>query len=220
MAPSSFTRRLSALALVLVILISAAPLYTVSAAPVADAAAIPDLRTFAESVMDGDARALRGIYVDGVFAYPVVQQRYSMQVFEVPGTLTQFGWASAYGVTGILAHNWLAGADFFKLRVGQKIHLVYGDGRTDTYWVNRTLRYQATDPNSTTSGFVDLDTGKGTDAEGVFRKVYMGNGQVTFQTCIEKNGELSWGRLFVIAEPFEPTPASPPEQRVALNTLQ
>lgn len=220
MAPRSLDRRLFSLALVLVILTSAVPLYAASAAPAADAAAIPDLRTFTETVMDGNAKMLRGIYVDGVFAYPVVQQRYSMQVSEVPGTLTQFGWPSSYGVTGILAHNWLTGMDFFQLRVGQKVHLVYGDGRTETYWVNRMLRYQATDPNSTTSQFIDLETGKGTDAEGVFRKVYMGNGHVTFQTCIAQDGELSWGRLFVIAEPFEPLAAAPPVQRVAFNTLQ
>src|SRR3972149_5225582 len=67
-------------------------------------------------------------------------------------------------------------------------------GRTVTYWVNRLYRSQATPPESPYSQFIDLDTGKGTDAEGVFRKVYMGDGHVTFQTCIERDGELSWGR--------------------------
>jgi hypothetical protein len=75
-------------------------------------------------------------------------------------------------------------------------------------------------PESTYSQFIDLATGKGTDAEGVFRKVYMGDGHLTFQTCIAKDGQLSWGRLFVVAEPFEPAPAAPPEERVAFNTLQ
>jgi hypothetical protein len=158
--------------------------------------------------------------VEGLFAYPVVQQVYSAEVSELPATLTQFGWPTSYGVTGILAHNWLTGADFFQLRVGQKINLVYGDGRTVSYWVNRQYRYQATIPESPYSQFIDLDTGKGTDAEGVFRKVYMGAEHLTFQTCIEKDGELSWGRLFVIAEQFQPVSAAPPEARVAFNTLQ
>src|SRR5574340_47664 len=220
MAPNSFTRRLFALALVLVILTSAAPLYTASAAPARDAAAIPDLQTFSETVINGNGKVLVGVYVEGTFAYPVVQQHYSMEVSRIPGTLTQFGWASFHGVTGILAHNWLAGADFFRLRVGQQIQLVYGDGRTETYWVNRLYRYQATIPESVYSQFIDLDTGKGTDAKGVLGRDYTGSGHVTFQTCIEKDGESSWGRLFVIAEPFAPVSAAPPAQRVAFNTPQ
>jgi hypothetical protein len=220
MAPRSFTRRLSVLSFLLVFLTSAALPLTASAAPASDVAAIPDLTTFTASVINGNRKVLRGIHVEGLFAYPVVQQGYSMEVSELPATLTQFGWASSYGVTGILAHNWLTGADFSRLRVGQKIHLVYGDGRTEAYWVNHLYRYQATIPESTYSQFIDLETGKGNDAEGVFRKFYMGSGHVTFQTCIAKDGQLSWGRLFVVAEPFEPAPAAPPKERVAFNTLQ
>lgn len=220
MAPRSFTRRLFVLSFLLVFFTSAGFPLAAQAAPSADLAAIPDLSTFTASIINGNGKVLRGIHVEGMFAYPVVQQGYSMEVSELPATLTQFGWASSYGVTGILAHNWLSGLDFFRLRVGQKINLIYGDGRTETFWVNRIYRYQATMPESTYSQFIDLDTGKGTDAEGVFRKVYMGGGHVTFQTCIAKDGELSWGRLFVIAEPFEPAPAAPPAERVALNTLQ
>jgi hypothetical protein len=220
MAPRSFTRRLSVLSFLLVFLTSAALPLAASAAPAGDVAAIPDLNTFTASVINGNGKVLRGIHVEGMFAYPVVQQGYSMEVSELPATLTQFGWASSYGVTGILAHNWLTGADFFRLRVGQKIHLIFGDGRTETYWVNRLYRYQATMPESTYSQFIDLATGKGTDAEGVFRKVYMGDGHLTFQTCIAKDGQLSWGRLFVVAEPFEPMAAAPPAQRIAFNTLQ
>jgi hypothetical protein len=220
MAPRSFTRRLSVLSFLLVFLTSAGFPLAAHAAPSADVAAIPDLSTFTASIINGNGDVLRGIHVEGMFAYPVVQQAYSMQVSEDPATLTQFGWASSYGVTGILAHNWLSGVDFFRLRVGQKINLIYGDGRTETYWVNRLYRYQATIPESTYSQFIDLDTGKGTDAEGVFRKVYMGDGHVTFQTCIAQDGQLSWGRLFVIAEPFPPLAAAPPAERVARNTLQ
>jgi hypothetical protein len=39
------------------------------------------------------------------------------------------------------------------------------------------------------------------NAEQMFKRVYFGDRHVTFQTCIESNGELSWGRLFIIAEP-------------------
>jgi hypothetical protein len=37
--------------------------------------------------------------------------------------------------------------------------------------------------------------------EQMFNKAYRGDRHVTFQTCIEANGEPSWGRLFVIATP-------------------
>lgn len=220
MAPRSVSRILFVLTILLVFLANTALPLAASAAPASDVAGIPDLTTFTASVINGNGKVLRGIHVEGIFAYPVVQQGYSMEVSRLPATLTQFGLASAYGVTGILAHDWLAGADFLQFRVGQKIHLVYGDGRIETYWVNRFYRYQATIPESVYSQFLDLETGKGTDAEGVFHKVYMGSGHVTFQTCIAKDGQLSWGRLFVIAEPFAPAPAAPPKERVALNTLQ
>jgi hypothetical protein len=35
----------------------------------------------------------------------------------------------------------------------------------------------------------------------MFKRVYFSNRHVTFQTCIEAEGNLSWGRLFVIAVP-------------------
>jgi hypothetical protein len=35
----------------------------------------------------------------------------------------------------------------------------------------------------------------------MFKRVYFGDRHVTFQTCIEKDGALSWGRLFIIAVP-------------------
>jgi hypothetical protein len=81
------------------------------------------------------------------------------------------------------------------------IQLVYGDGRIETYQVTHIYRYRATSPNSVSSDFVDLDTQKTLTASELFKKVYKGSRHVTFQTCISQDGNASWGRYFVIAEP-------------------
>ncbi len=201
MAPATSTRRSLVSLALLIVLIGAALPQTVHAAPQAGSSAIPDLTTFISSVTDGNRKVLRGVYAPGVFALPVVQQQYAAEVSKADGTATQFGMAQSYGVVGLLAHNYLSGQKFFELSVGQPISLVYGDGRIEAFRVTRILRFQATIPESANSGFIDLESGKGTDAEGLFRRVYMGSRHVTFQTCIEQAGSSSWGRLFVIAEP-------------------
>ena len=204
MAPSRSTRRsLASLALLLVLIGAALP-QTVHAAPQSGGRAIPDLTTFVASVTDGNRKVLRGVYADGLFALPVVQQHFAAEVSTAPGTTTQFGMAQSYGVVGLLAHNYLSGREFSELAVGQPVNLVYGDGRIEAFQVTRILRFQATIPESANSGFIDLDTAKGTDAEGLFRRVFMGSRHVTFQTCIDNEGNSSWGRLFIIAEPAIP----------------
>jgi hypothetical protein len=35
----------------------------------------------------------------------------------------------------------------------------------------------------------------------MFKRVYLGDRHVTFQTCIKAYGNQSWGRMFVIAVP-------------------
>jgi len=37
----------------------------------------------------------------------------------------------------------------------------------------------------------------------MFDLAYKGDRHLTFQTCIERDGSRSWGRLFVIAEPLD-----------------
>jgi hypothetical protein len=201
MAPASSTRRSLASLALLIVLIGAALPQAVYAAALSDSSAVQDLTSFVSSVSDGNRKVLRGVYAAGTFALPVVQQTYAAEVSRAPETATQFGMAQNYGVVGLLAHNYLSGQEFFELTVGQSISLVYGDGRVEAFRVTRILQFQATIPESANSGFINLDTGKGTDAEGLFRQVYMGSRHVTFQTCIEQAGDSSWGRLFVIAEP-------------------
>jgi hypothetical protein len=162
------------------------------------------LKEFVDSVVDGNSGVIRGIYADETFEYPVIQQPSSKPGFvsEINGIVTQFGMASQYGTTGMLAHNYLAGAAFFDLHVSDTVEVVFGDGSIRQYQVSNILSYQALSPNSATSNFVDLNTGETLTATQLFKQVYSGNHHLTLQTCIAKGSEDSWGRLFVIAEPI------------------
>ena len=163
---------------------------------------IPPLDEFIALVANGEADELRGIYVPDLFAYPIVPQPEANPAFvsTQPETLTQFNAASRYGTTGLLAHNYLAGESFSLLEKGQWIHLVYGDGRTETYIIREFMRVQALSPNSVTSEFVDLDTGERLSSTRLFFRVFNRPGELTLQTCINAEGNLSWGRLFIRAE--------------------
>ncbi len=166
--------------------------------------ALPDLATFTLSVQNGQAGVVRGVYVDSVLAYPVIQQPSynAAYVSTTDGVVTEFGAARQTGNVGLLAHNTLAGRSFSNLKPGQYVVVVFGDGKTETFIVTQILRYAALSPFSTTSEFKNLDTNLTISANQLFANVYTGSRHVTFQTCIEYNGNDSWGRLFVIAVPM------------------
>ncbi|MFN8412938.1 MAG: hypothetical protein U0Z26_11165 [Anaerolineales bacterium] len=180
-------------------------LFFVTVLPVQAKGNIPGLDSFIMSVQNGDANALRGVYVKNVMAYPVVQQPsgYAGYVSTDEKVVTQFGMAAAVGNIGLLAHDNLAGSAFPSLVEGDVVVMIYGDGHTEKFQVTRIYKYQALNPFSPTSSFKDLDSNVTISAEELFRLVYRGDRHVTFQTCIEANGNLSWGRLFVVAEPIE-----------------
>ena len=169
----------------------------------AQAAALPSFLDFSKSVQNGDMNILRGVYVSNVIALPIVQQPYGNAgyVSNNDGEATQFRMATQFGNIGLLAHNHLSGRDFAQLAVGQEVRMVYGDGHFETFVVTEVLRYQALQPTSPYSSFRNLDKDETLSAESMFKRVYFGDRHVTFQTCIEQDGELSWGRLFVIAVP-------------------
>lgn len=166
-------------------------------------ATLPTLPEFIQTVKDGNPNALRGIYVAGVMAYPIIQQPmgYPGYVSEAVNTVTQFSIASEVGNLGLLAHNYLAGANFFQIVPDNIITLVYGDGRTQSFLVGDIQRYQALSPLSPYSDFRDLETESILTAEQLFNQVYRGEFHLTLQTCIESEGNSSWGRLFIIAKP-------------------
>ena len=166
---------------------------------------LPGFADFSRSVQNGEADMLRGAYVPKVLAIPIVQQP-GDQPYYVSNhndEITQFAMASQYGNIGLLAHNTLSGKSFSQLSLGQRIRLIYGDGRVEYFVVARILRFQATKPESVSSSFRNLDRNETLSSSEMFNRVYGGERHLVFQTCIESNGNTSWGRLFVIAMPAE-----------------
>ena len=158
---------------------------------------------FVSSLVNGESDSIRGIYSEEDFALPVVQQPSGKPGFvsTIDGVVTEFSMAKKYGVTGIIAHNYLAGGNFFSLEIGEVIEVVYGDGEILRYEITSIQSYQALSPDSASSQFVDLVTSEKISATQLFKRVYMGSHHLTLQTCIQQGSEDSWGRLFIIAEP-------------------
>jgi hypothetical protein len=165
------------------------------------------LREFVPAIQNGNANQLVGVYIDETLALRVVQQPSSNPGFvsSEPDVATEFSMAAKYGTTGLLAHNTEAGEYFDKIADGQEIVLVYGDGDLNHYRVEQIRQFQALTPTSPYSIFIDLSAPDQTlSAETLFYQIYQSDGDLVFQTCIERDGDLSWGRLFIIARPFEP----------------
>lgn len=163
------------------------------------------LEDFSLQVKNGNSSQSVGVYANDNFAYPIVQQPSGNAgyVSSTAGVVTQFSMASSYGSIGLIAHNHLAGAKFSLLQVGDIITLVYGDGSAHSYKVTQIRQYQALSPTSPYSNFVDLyDSSTTLSATTLFMNIYASSGRLVLQTCIARDGQSSWGRLFVIAEPL------------------
>jgi hypothetical protein len=170
-----------------------------------DTTTLPSLDQFIAQVRNGQAGVIRGVYIPGILAAPVIQQPGGRDDFVSPwqNVITQFGLASRMGSTGLLAHNYLAGEAFELLQAGQEIDLIEGSGVVSRFTVREILRYKALQSDSTATSFLDPESGKTIASADLFTRVYSQPGQVVFQTCIQANGDPSWGRLFVIAVPVD-----------------
>ncbi len=186
--------------------------------------AVVSLASFTSSVaVSGNPNLVAGIFARGIFAAPIVQQPSSAPGFVSTdaAAATQFGMAAQYGTVALLAHNYLLGEQFFSVQNGKVLSLVYGDGHAQTYRVRQVLKFQALSPSSPYSNFVDLDdpnAGQIT-ATDLFYRVYTNDGTLVLQTCIEAEGNSSWGRLFVIAEPAHLATTLQPNRLVMADTL-
>lgn len=173
-----------------------------------DAAALGDsgLQEFAATVYTGQAGAVTGVYAPGVLALPVTGQPGGDMNYVSPddNILTQYGKPAQYGVIAVLAHNYLnSGKSFYQLKAGQDVYAVFGDGRAARFRVSQISYYQALDPTNVYSDFRDLN-GPGGDilsSDQLFERLYTSANRLVFQTCFEANGDPSWGRMFVMAEP-------------------
>lgn len=203
MAPK-LIRSISVLASVLVPLV-ALPVLQARADNISlPGADLPSLNAFANLLRNGQTGELRGVYAPNILADTVVQQPGNDANFvsTQPDAVTQFRPASSIGSTGLLAHNFLAGQQFSLLARGDVIYLVYGDGYKAAYIVTQILKYQALDPESPYSNFVDLSNGNLMSASYLFNLAYGRPRDLVLQTCIDADGNPSWGRLFIVAEPY------------------
>ncbi len=165
----------------------------------------PAFIRFIDKVADGQKGVIKGVYVAGIFALPVVQQPEGEWAFvsEESGIVTEFQSAARNGVTGLLAHNYLSGALFYKLKVGKEVRIVYGDKEIKRYQIVGIYRFQKLTPGSPQSELIDLDTNEQVTTEDVFNRFYRGGHKVTFQTCLEAHGHSNWGLTFTVAMPIE-----------------
>lgn len=165
---------------------------------------LPSLDEFIAQVINGNEDELRGMYVPGVLAHTIVPQPEGNPMFisSEASTLTRFEMASQFGTIGLLAHNYIAGSDFYLLEEDQELYLIDGAGHVEIFIIREFMRYQALSPQDTASDFVDLETGEMLSASQLFMKVFQREGDVVLQTCIYADGEASWGRLFIIAVPY------------------
>jgi len=171
-----------------------------------NAGMIKSVDTFSKTLLNGNSQQIVGVFVANTLAFPIQQQPAGNAAFvsTQADTVTQFAAASNYGSIGLIAHNNLAGAQFSDLKVDERIILVYGDGSQQQFEITEIDEYQALSPYSPYSNFVDLDVPETTlSATSLFMKVYNPDDRLVMQTCIEKDGVDSWGRLFIIAEPVE-----------------
>jgi hypothetical protein len=164
---------------------------------------ISDFQAFYNPIQNGEADVIRGVYVSNILEFPVVQQpdNNPYYVSSHDGEVTQFDIASQYGNIGLLAHNNLSGKSFSKLSVGQEVELIYRDGSIEKFVITEVLHFQALQPQSQQSIFLNLDNSETLSASQMFNRVYAGSHHLTFQTCIKGHGNMSWGRLFVLASP-------------------
>ncbi len=166
---------------------------------------VNDLDDFVNTIVPTGGRSdqLIGIFVDGILALGINQQPPGDNnwVTEEENKATIFRAAAQHGVIGLLAHNTRAGRDFSAIQPGQRLQLVYGDGSVRNYRLASAKSYQALDPRSPSSDFIDLSTSEHLTAGDVFNRFYTGTFPLVLQTCIEQNGDSFWGRLFLVAEP-------------------
>jgi len=124
-------------------------------------------------------------------------------VSSISNTATKFQLADRFGNIGLVAHNYLGGRMFHDVNMGDDIHVMDGYGRTRIYEVKELLEYQAINPRSTRSNFIELKTNTFCTASDVFKRVYKGKHRLVLQTCIKKGKNEEWGRKFVLAYPKE-----------------
>jgi hypothetical protein len=162
------------------------------------------LREFVKAVTTGEGEKITGLFVPEYGGFYVIQQPDNLDgtVSPVEGVLTQFNRPSKGGVIGLLAHNFAAGKWFNKFEVGDLLYTVLGNGETTAYRLTEKVEYRAIDGKNVQTDFVDLTSGSTRNVDQVYQRVYTGKPHLTLQTCLQQGDDLTWGRLFLLADPI------------------
>jgi hypothetical protein len=135
------------------------------------------------------------------FAFSVTPSYGEYTVTTIPNYVTYYDLTIAWGGSlAFTAHEALAGGSFIQLAVGDVVTVVYDNRQVDRYVVSDVETYQAAQPSSVWSSFIDLDNGITYSSERLGQNIYLAGHGLVLQTCIEKDGDVNWGRMFVIAE--------------------
>jgi hypothetical protein len=167
---------------------------------------ITELAQFKKSLVNNSSLQIVGLYAQNIFAFPVTQQPAGQSGFVSTSNnvVTQFSTAAQYNTVGMIAHNTLAGKQFFQIVKGQTLTLVYGDGRVENYRVSEIRQYRAHSPTSPYSSFIDLNnSGRMLTYKELFNETYGIGNNLILQTCISHDNVDSWGRLFIVAEKIQ-----------------
>jgi hypothetical protein len=145
-----------------------------------------------------------GIYAPGTFAFPIVNQpeNQDLYVSAKRDLVTLYRAAEKNGVTGLLAHNFLAGALFYNLEIGEEVWLVEDEQTMHGYRVTAIDEFQKIE-NGLNDTFIDLGTQKPMSSSEMFDRFYTGEPHLILQTCLEEDGDPSWGLTFIVAEPIQ-----------------
>ena len=145
------------------------------------------------------------VFAPKLFFFPVMEQPRGNSAFvsDQPDILTHFNLADEYGSTAFLAHSHLAGSHFKDMQVGDFIYLIHKIRKYESYQVVSIREFQALSPNSEYSSFLDLENEEEYSASELFLEIYGEGDRLIFQTCLEREGVESWGRMFVIAHPLQ-----------------
>jgi len=165
-----------------------------------------DLTKFIIDVVQPYCDAPSGVYIKDKLQLIVTQQPIDQPGFvsAISGTVTQFLNATEHGSIGLLAHNYLSGSDFYEIDLEDRIDLIYGDGQIEKYVVSEIRQYQALEPTSPYSSFVNLaDPSQVVTYSELFNTIYDVQNRLVLQTCISNQESSSWGRYFVIAVPAQ-----------------
>lgn len=147
---------------------------------------------------------LVGILAPNHFNLAITQQPAGRADFvsNEPEVVTEFSLSRQYGSIGLLAHNHLAGSHFSLMKENDLIVLITANKEYKLYKIEKIVTYQALSPNSPYSNFVDLNNPSTIlSAVDLFMEIYNHEDRLVIQTCIAKDNEPSWGRLFIQAYP-------------------